>query len=134
LRSKRGSTVSILLVFNPLSTHKSVTGRNGSRIVKRALLLGVLLCPAFAIGCSRAASEQIKPPKGHEGRGVAVALSPEESIVKLETSEDRVIYLHQLKNDATFEPQKHAEMLQKYAGDSDQEVATAAKELLDGPK
>ncbi len=61
-------------------------------------------------------------------------MPPEEAITKLETSEDRVIYLHQLGKDSTFEPQKHAEMLQKYSNDADPEVATAAKDLLDGKK
>ena len=100
--------------------------------MKRATLVLVLLCSAFATGCGSGSSAQtIDPPKGHEQRGQPAALSPEAAIAKLETPEDRAIYLHQLGKDSTFEPQKHADMLQKYASDSDQEVTSAAKELLD---
>jgi hypothetical protein len=100
--------------------------------VKRAALVLVVVCSAFAIGCGSGSSAQtVNPPKGYEKRGQAVPLSPEDSIAKLETPEDRVTYLHQLGKDSTFEPQKHADMLQKYARDSDQDVASAAKELLD---
>jgi hypothetical protein len=45
-----------------------------------------------------------------------------------------VIFLHQLAKDSTFDPQKHAEMLQKYSNDGNPEVASAAKDLLDGKK
>jgi hypothetical protein len=103
--------------------------------MKHAALIGLMVCSAFTIGCGSGSSAQtIKPPKGHEKRGTAVALAPEDAITKLETSEERVTYLHQLKNDPTFEPKKHTELLQKYAGDADPDVATAAKELLDGTK
>jgi hypothetical protein len=94
-----------------------------------------MVSSAFAAGCSHGSSAQtVSPPKGHEQRGQAVPLPPEETITKLETPEDRVVYLHQLKSDATFDPQKHAEMLQKYSNDKDPEVASAAKDLLDGKK
>jgi len=102
--------------------------------VKYEALFAVVVCAAFAAGCSRPASGQISPPVGHEKRGTPVAFAPEDAIKKLETSEDRVIYLHQLKNDKSFEPDKHHEMLDKYAGDADPEVASAAKEVLDGRK
>jgi hypothetical protein len=103
--------------------------------VKRAALVLVVVCSAFAIGCGSGSSAQtISPPKNHESRGQVTAPTPEAAITKLETSEDRVIYLQQLGKDSTFEPQKHADMLQKYASDSDQDVATAAKELLDRGK
>jgi hypothetical protein len=82
------------------------------------------------VGCGSGTSAQtISPPKNH--RGEAKPMEPEIAITKLETGEDRVTYLHQLAKDSTFEPQKHAEMLQKYSSDSDPDVATAAKELLD---
>jgi hypothetical protein len=99
--------------------------------VNRVALFGLVACAAFAAGCSRPASGQISPPAGHEKRGTPVAFAPEDAIKKLETPEDRVIYLHQLKNDKSFEPDKHREMLEKYAGDTDTEVAAAAKELLE---
>ncbi len=103
--------------------------------MKRVALVLVVVCSAFAAGCSSGTSAQtINPPKGHEKRGQPVPLPPEEAITKLETPEDRVIYLHQLAKDSTFDPQKHAEMLQKYSNDGDPEVATAAKDLLDGKK
>lgn len=102
--------------------------------MKRAALIGFVMCGGLAAGCSRRPSDQLQPPQGHEKRSAAVAVAPEDAISKLETAEDRATYLHQLKHDSTFEPQKHAEMLQKYAGDPDQEVASAAKDLLDGIK
>lgn len=103
--------------------------------MKRAALVLVVVSSAFAAGCSSGTSAQtINPPKGHEQRGQAVALPPEEAIAKLETSDERVTYLHQLGKDPTFDPQKHAEMLQKYSSGADPEVATAAKDLLDGKK
>ena len=102
--------------------------------MNREALFGLVALAAFAAGCSRSASAQISPPKGHEKRGTPVAFAPEDAIKKLETAEDRVIYLHQLKEDKTFEPDKHHEMLEKYAGDADPEVAAAAKELLEARK
>jgi hypothetical protein len=97
-------------------------------------LFGLVACAAFAAGCSRSGPAEISPPKGHEKRGTPVAFAPEDAIKKLETPEDRAIYLHQLKDDKSFEPDKHHEMLEKYAGDADPEVASAAKELLEGRK
>lgn len=102
--------------------------------MKHEALFAVVACAALAAGCSRSASAQISPPQGHEHRGTPVALAPEDAIKKLETNEDRVIYLHQLKDDKSFEPDKHHEMLDKLAGDPDQDVAAAAKELLEGRK
>ena len=68
--------------------------------MKRAALVLVVVSSAFAAGCSSGTSAQtVSPPKGHEQRGQAVALPPEEAITKLETSEDRVIFLHQLAKD-----------------------------------
>ena len=103
--------------------------------MKRAALLGVMVCSAFAVGCGSGTSAQtVKPPKGYESRGQATPPPPETAIAKLETPEDRVIYLHQLAKDSSFDPKQHAEMLQKYSSDSDQDVAVAAKELLDRAK
>jgi hypothetical protein len=102
--------------------------------VNREALLGLVACAALAAGCSRTASGQISPPKGHEKRGTPVALAPEQAILKLETPEDRVIYLHQLKDDKNFEPDKHQEFLEKLSGDTCPEVAAAAKELLEARK
>ena len=102
--------------------------------MNRVALFGLVACAAFAAGCSRSASGQISPPKGHEKRGTPVAFAPEDAITKLETAEDRVIYLHQLRDDKSFEPEKHREMLEKYSNDINPEVAAAAKEVLEGRK
>jgi hypothetical protein len=100
--------------------------------VKSVALVLVMVCSSFAIGCGSGTSAQtISPPPGAEKRGPVAAPSPEVSITKLETPEDRVVFLHQLGKDSTFEPSKHKEFLEKYAGDSDPQVAAAAKELLD---
>ncbi len=99
--------------------------------MKPVALVLVMVCSSFAIGCGSGTSAQtISPPAGAEKRGPVAAPSPEDAIKKLETSED-VEYLHQLGKDSTFEPSKHKEFLEKYAGNSDPQVATAAKELLD---
>ena len=102
--------------------------------MKYEALFAVVVCAALAAGCSRSASGQLSPPKGHEKRGTPVAFAPEDAIKKLETPEDRVIYLHQLRDDKSFEPDKHREMLDKYASDADPEIAAAAKEILDSRK
>ena len=100
--------------------------------MKSASLGIVMLSATVIVGCgSGSSAPTVNPPKGHEQRAKVEALPPEAAIAKIETSEDRVIYLHQLANDSTFEPQKHTEMLQKYAADKDKDVAAAAKELLD---
>jgi hypothetical protein len=100
--------------------------------VNRVALFGLIAYAAFVAGCSRSGPTQVSPPQGHEKRGTPVAFAPEDAITKLETPEDRVTYLHQLKSDKTFEPDKHREMLEKYSGDANTEVAAAAKELLEG--
>ncbi|HUE17632.1 MAG TPA: hypothetical protein VMR25_25990 [Planctomycetaceae bacterium] len=103
--------------------------------MKSVVLIVIAVGSALAIGCGSGSSAQtISPPPNHQQRGTAVALAPEVAITKLETSEERVEYLHQLGKDSAFEPQKHADMLQKYSSDADQEVASAAKELLDRSK
>jgi hypothetical protein len=103
--------------------------------MKRAALIGVIICSAFAVGCGSGTSAQtIAPPKGHEKRGPAAALPPEEAITKLETSEERVSFFHQLGKDSTFDPKKHTELLEKYSNDPDKDIAAAAKELLDRAK
>ncbi len=99
--------------------------------MKYRALFDLVASAGFAAGCGHSATAQISPPKGHEKRGTPVAFAPEDAIQKLETPEDRVIYLHQLKDDKSFDPEKHHEMLEKYSSDGSPEVAAAAKELLE---
>ncbi|HET6325656.1 MAG TPA: hypothetical protein VFG04_13335 [Planctomycetaceae bacterium] len=98
--------------------------------MKLPTLLTVVICSAVSVGCGQSNGVQTKSPPGFV-KGVPAALEPEEAIQKLETPEDRVTYLHQLGGDKSFEPQKHAEMLEKYSKDGNEEVALAAKELLE---
>jgi hypothetical protein len=123
-------------VFSRLFQHPSPSPRReGNPTMKRVTLLKIAVCSALAIGCSSASSEQVKtPPKGRPPGTPVPIVVPETAITKLETSDEKVTYLHQLGKDASFDPSKHSEMLQKYAGDPDQQVASAAKELLDRVK
>ena len=101
----------------------------------RANLVAIVIGSALAVGCGSGNVEQSKAPPGYPaGKTQPAPLEPEVAITKLETSEERVTYLRQLANDSTFVPQQHVAMLQKYAGDKDEEVAGTAKELLDRPK
>ncbi|HEV8001445.1 MAG TPA: hypothetical protein VGP63_16270 [Planctomycetaceae bacterium] len=99
--------------------------------MRSSTLLAVVICSAVSIGCGQSNPVQTKAPPGFANGVQPVAAAPEEAIIKLETPEDRVIYLRQLGTDKTFEPQKHAEMLETYSKDGNEEVASAAKELLE---
>jgi hypothetical protein len=100
------------------------------RTLSAAAIGAVLICSA-AIGCSRSNGVMTKVPPGFPNGTQPVAPAPEVTITKLETAEERAQYLRKLKEDSTFDPQKHVELLQKYAKDSNEEVASAAKELLE---
>jgi hypothetical protein len=99
--------------------------------MRQPTLAIVVICAAVSLGCGSNNSVQTKTPPGFAGGVQPAAAAPEAAIVKLETAEDRAIYLRQLGNDSSFEPQKHVEMLQKYAKDGNEEVASLAKELLE---
>jgi hypothetical protein len=90
----------------------------------------VVVCSAIVVGCG-SNGVQTKAPPGFANGVQPATPSPEVAIAKLETPEDRAAYLRQLKEDNTFEPQKHTDMLKKCASESDQEVAAVAKELLE---
>ncbi len=96
----------------------------------RPALLAVVIFAAISIGCGQSNGVQTKAPPGFV-KGVPAALEPEDAIQKLETPEDRAIYLRQLSGDKNFEPQKHAQMLEKYSQDGNEEVASVAKEMLE---
>jgi hypothetical protein len=98
--------------------------------MKLSTLLAVVICSAVSIGCGQSNGVQTKAPPGFV-KGVPAALEPEEAIKKLETPEDRVIYLRQLGSDKSFEPQKHVAMLETYSKDGNEELAAVAKELLE---
>jgi hypothetical protein len=98
--------------------------------MRLSTLSAVIVCSAISLGCGQSNPVQTKAPPGFT-KGVPAPLPPEEAITKLETSEDRATYLRQLGGDSSFEPQKHAEMLEKYSKDGNEEVAALAKELLE---
>ncbi len=99
--------------------------------MKSSTLLMVVICSAVSIGCGQSNPVQTTVPRGFANGVQPVAPAPEDAITKLETPEDRAIYLRQLGNDSSFEPQKHVAMLEKYSKDGNEEVATLAKELLE---
>jgi hypothetical protein len=93
------------------------------------MVLAVAIFSAVSAGCGSSVP-QTSVPTGYKNGQPAVP-SPEDAITKLETPEDRATYLRQLSNDSNFEPQKHVAMLEKCAKESNEEVATAAKDLLE---
>jgi hypothetical protein len=98
--------------------------------VKRTVFVFAAIS-AFATGCgSHGPEQQSKKPPGYPQGTQLVVLEPETAISKLETSDERATYLSQLANDSKFDPKEHVPMLEKYAGDANQEVAGKAKELL----
>jgi hypothetical protein len=97
--------------------------------VRHRVLLAVAVFSAVSIGCGSSVPQTSHPTS--RKNGPSATSTPEDTITKLETPEDRAIYLRQLGADSTFEPQKHAAMLEKYAKDGNEEVAAVAKELLE---
>ena len=102
--------------------------------MNRKRLMSIVLCSAFSIGCGGASGgvQSVTPP-GY-AQGAQPQLTPEVTITKFETPEERAIYLRELSKDSNFQPQQHTAMLQKYSGDANEEVASLAKELLERGK
>ena len=105
--------------------------------MKRTLLVLSTVCSAFALGCGGGpphdVAKQMEKAKHSEfpvKAGLDRQSSPEFITEHAESPHERANYLHELVNDAKFEPKKHVDMLKKYENDPDSEVATAAKELL----
>jgi hypothetical protein len=101
--------------------------------VKRSFLVQIAVYSALVIGCSRT-----NELKWHQAEGKSQApptriqqaqMSPEFVISHMESPKETARYLQGLAKDANFNPKEHAEMLKTYAGDSNAEVASAAKEL-----
>ena len=97
--------------------------------MRQALVLTAVVLSWVSIGCGTSVP-QTSIPTGYKN-GTPSVPAPEEAIAKLETPEDRAQYLRQLGSDSTFEPQNHVAMLEKCAKESNEEVATVAKELLE---
>jgi hypothetical protein len=108
--------------------------------VKRAtiLLSGLTAgCLAFTVGCG---SSNVPPSHTDEAikdfpqMGQALAKSPEFTIKKMPTPQEKTAYLQELGRDSSFNPKQHISMLEDYSKDSNPELAAAAKELLDKAK
>ncbi len=100
--------------------------------MKFPLFVLAITASAFALGCgSSVKSQQTKTPPGYAKGAPSPTAAPEAVITKLETTEDRAAYLAELGNDSTFDPKQHTAMLEKYAADADQEVASKARALLE---
>jgi hypothetical protein len=106
--------------------------------VKRATCLLVAvsaLCLIFVIGCGSGSkgSGAVDPAslgmKEIPHMGASITNSPELEMMKLKTPQDKANYLRNLVSDPNFDPKKHTEMLEKYAKDSDADIAQAAKDL-----
>ncbi len=89
----------------------------------------VILC-SVSLGCGQSTPVMTKAPPGYHG-GTPTPAAPEVAITKLETPEDKAQYFRQLASDKSFDPQQHSELLKKYAADSNEELASAAKQLLE---
>jgi len=104
--------------------------------VNRSVFIFIAGCTTLVVGCSRSneplkfqtvANAQTRTPTPVQ----QAQLSPEFVISHMESPHEAARYLRELAKDAKFSPKEHSEMLQKYAADSNAEVASAAKELAD---
>ncbi len=97
--------------------------------MKSLPLVLVVLC-SVSLGCGQSTPVMTKAPPGYHG-GTPAPPAPEVAITKLETPEDKAQYLRQLANDSSFKPEQHADLLKKCAADGNEELASAAKQLLE---
>jgi hypothetical protein len=104
--------------------------------MKRSVFFQVAVCSVLAIGCSRGND----PLKWHAAEGKVTPpptptqerqMTPEFVISHMESPEETASYLKELAKDSKFDPKQHADMLKQYAGDSNPQVAAAAKELAE---
>jgi hypothetical protein len=112
--------------------------------VKRATFVFVgttALCAALLVGCGSkqpASSSALKPSdlgaKDFPKMGQSFANAPEMKILQLKSPQDRANYLKSLAKDSNFDPKSHVGFLEQQAKDPDQDVANAAKDLLDRAK
>jgi hypothetical protein len=96
----------------------------------KSLPLALVILCSVSLGCGQSTPVMTKAPPGYHG-GQPTPPAPEEAITKLETPEDKAQYLRQLASDSSFKPEQHAELLKKCAADSNEELASAAKQLLE---
>ncbi len=66
--------------------------------------------------------------------GQAFANSPEIKFQKIHSPQDKANFLKSLAKDSNFNPKDHVSFLEQQANDSDPDVASAAKDLLDRAK
>ena len=96
----------------------------------KSLPLALVILCSVSLGCGQSTPVMTKAPPGYHG-GQPTPPAPEEAITKLETPEDKAQYLRQLASDSSFKPEQHAELLKKCAADSNEELASTAKQLLE---
>jgi hypothetical protein len=107
----------------------------GDQTVKRSVFVFVTGA-ALVAGCSHS-TEPLKfqtrtdAPARTPTPTQQAQTSPEFVISHMESPQETAKYLHELSKDSKFNPKEHSDMLQKYASDSNAEVASAAKELAD---
>ncbi len=97
----------------------------------KSLPLALVVLCSVSLGCGQSTPVMTKAPPGYPGGATPAPPAPEVAITKLETPEDKAQYLRQLANDASFKPEQHADLLKKCAADGNEELASAAKQLLD---
>jgi hypothetical protein len=96
----------------------------------KSLPLALVVLCSISLGCGQSTPVMKTPPPGYHG-GTPAPPAPEVAITKLESPEDKAQYLRQLADDKSFDPKQHADLLKQYAGDSNEELASAAKQLLE---
>ena len=102
--------------------------------MKRATLGLAVVCSALVLGCGSSPSTETGiTPETTKGPnwGDNLTKSPNLSLMKMKTPQERADYLRGLAKDSKFDPKPYADTFEKYAKDPDPEVAAAAKELAD---
>jgi hypothetical protein len=104
--------------------------------VKRSFLVQIAICSALAVGCSKS-NEPLKfqtkanSPARTPTPTQQAQMTPEFVIDHMESPQETANYLKGLAKDPSFDPKQHADMLKQYSGNSNPQVASAAKELAD---
>ncbi len=103
--------------------------------MKRALFVFTLIGLSLLSGCEKSNDVTKSLEKAHKSefpvkQGIEQKTTPEFIADHTESAKERANYLRSLTSDAKFDPKQHVDMLKKYEKDSNEDVASAAKELL----
>src|SRR5262249_22819291 len=120
-------------LVNSLTIPSLFTAGNGA--MKRALFVLTLVGLSLLSGCEKSNDVTKSLEKAHKSefpikQGIEQKSTPEFIADHTETPKERANYLRSLSSDEKFDPKQHVDMLKKYEKDSNEDVASAAKELL----